>query len=251
MEIRSEVVLHLLPESLFKSRDRFHICPQYASSSTLIGYRERDLLPPAIKERCALFDTVFENVYGSNVSQDARKALKLQGSEFTYGEVEYLYFVPLLKMAAPKSGGVFWDLGCGTGKGLVAAALSENHFDKICGVEFIETLAQTARLTTKRYSEMAVAKGYETKERMQNLFNVVQGDMTKVDWSDADLIYVSSICFPDSLIHNLVELGKKLKAGTRILTLKIWEDRSTYRVLHNLRIKMSWGKNGVYILEKL
>ena len=44
--------------------------------------------------------------------------------------------------------------------------------------------------------------------------------MLLVDWSDADIIYTSSICFPDSLIDGIVAMIERLKKGSRVISLK-------------------------------
>ena len=102
-----------------------------------------------------------------------------------------------------------------------------------------------------KYCDLAIAKGFDTKEHLSHLFNVVQGDMTKVDWSDADVVYAASICFPEELIKALCEKGKMLKKGARIITLKNCGNSKNFKMLYNLRVKMTWGKNGLFILEKL
>ena len=39
----------------------------------------------------------------------------LDVKEFTYGEVNFANFLPMLDFVKPKSGEVFYDLGCGSG----------------------------------------------------------------------------------------------------------------------------------------
>jgi hypothetical protein len=76
--------------------------------------------------------------------------------------------------------------------------------------------------------------------------------MLATDWSNADLIFTSSICFPQELIDGITEKLKLLKKGARIMTLKSFEGlEEIYEMTHNLRVKMTWGKTGVYIYEKV
>ncbi len=209
------------------------------------------MVPPQVRVVHSVFSEVFHGVEGGSISQQERGSKKLNGSEFTYGEIELVHFLPLLKFASKKDGGVFWDLGCGTGKALVAAALSEVGFNKICGVEYLEGLHQTTLTSLQKYETVGAKAGIDPKRCDPGLFRVVKGDMREVDWSDADVIYASSICFPEELVRSLAENGKKLRKGTRIITLKNWADEGVYRVLHYLKVKMTWGKNGVYILERI
>ena len=42
----------------------------------------------------------------------------------------------------------------------------------------------------------------------------------KYDWSDADVIYLSAVCFSAELMEAVTKLCDKLKKGTRIISLK-------------------------------
>ena len=37
-------------------------------------------------------------------------------TELIYGEIRYLYFIPVLEFVKPRAGEVFWDLGCGAAR---------------------------------------------------------------------------------------------------------------------------------------
>lgn len=210
---------------------------------TISEHQERDLIPAAILEKCNIFAEVFKKARGGTVSQEERNQKYLHGSEYTYGEIEPLYFMDLLRFARAKQGGVFWDLGSGAGKALVAAALGWNSFSRICGVEELEGLHSLSVRSVEKYCSVT-GTGKE-------LFKVVKGDMRKVDWSDADVVYASSICFPDDLVDAIAERGKCLKKGTIILSLKVWKPASQYKVVSSLQLKMSWGATSLCILEKL
>lgn len=78
---------------------------------------------------------------------------------------------------------------------------------------------------------------------------IVKGDMLEVDWSDADIVYASSICFPDELVDGIAKCCSKLKKGTRIIALKEFpKDGYPYLKLdYNLKLKMTWGRCQVMI----
>ena len=66
--------------------------------------------------------------------------------------------------------------------------------------------------------------------------------MLEVDWSDADIIYTSSICFPDELIEGIADKCVHLKTGTRIVSLKTMPDKDYLNLMHILKVKMTWGR---------
>jgi hypothetical protein len=75
--------------------------------------------------------------------------------------------------------------------------------------------------------------------------------MLELDWSDADIIYTSSICFPDELVEGIVNKCSKLKTGTRIITLKSFPPRDYYILEYTLKVKMTWGRCQVLIYKKI
>jgi len=70
---------------------------------------------------------------------------------------------------------------------------------------------------------------------------IVNGDMLEIDWFDADIIYFSSVCFPDSLVDGCCDLMTKLKPGTRIISLKPLPDRAYLELYATLKVRMTWG----------
>jgi len=203
---------------------------------------EMTLLDEATEEKYSLFRSLFENVEGSSVSQGERKRLGVTSkSEFTYGEVEFVHMIPVLELCEVQAGQVFWDLGCGAGKCLVAAAMLYPQIQASKGVEFLDRLYDLCKETVNQANERKVGAP----------ISVVHGDMLQVDWSDADLIYTSSICFPQELIDGMYEKAKLLKKGAKIITLKNFPPNEEFAIKFNLRVKMTWGRTGVYVLEKV
>lgn len=203
---------------------------------------ETTLLEPVAEEKYNLFNSLFENVEGGCVSQEERKRLgKLGKCEFTYGEVEFLHLMPVLELCQVQAGQVLWDLGCGSGKCLVTVALLCPQLQVCKGVEFLDRLYTLCSETVNSANECGVGAPIQ----------VYQGDMLQVDWSDADLLYLSSVCFPQELMNGIFEKTKLLKKGTKVITLKNFPPNEDFQVRHYRKVKMTWGRTGVYILEKV
>jgi len=49
---------------------------------------------------------------------------------------------------------------------------------------------------------------------------IMEGDILTTNWwSEADIVYSSSVCFPEELNLGILELSKKLKPGARLIGL--------------------------------
>eukprot|EP00826_Nyctotherus_ovalis_P033688 TRINITY_DN2742_c0_g2_i2.p1 TRINITY_DN2742_c0_g2~~TRINITY_DN2742_c0_g2_i2.p1 ORF type:complete len:289 (+),score=68.53 TRINITY_DN2742_c0_g2_i2:944-1810(+) len=127
------------------------------SRGLLVEIAETDVLNKEMLRKYNIFSRMFGSIDGSRISHKQRGEQKLKGSEFTYGEIHFLHFLPVLSYAADCHGGsnlVFWDLGAGAGKVLIAAALAE-RFSKVCGVEFLEGLYEAGKEACARFEKVA------------------------------------------------------------------------------------------------
>lgn len=137
-------------------------------------------------------------------------------AELTYGEVTFSHFVPILEYADPQPGEVFWDLGCGAGRPLVTAALAFPQLKACKGVELLEQLAWLGAQIATRLATMCSEKQLSCAP-----VDVVKGDILSHDWYDADLIYLSAVCFSEELVIKVTDLLiTRVKPGTRIISLR-------------------------------
>jgi hypothetical protein len=47
------------------------------------------------------------------------------------------------------------------------------------------------------------------------------GDYSNIDWSEADIIFIPSISYSEKKLLNILQYGKNLRFGSKILTLKL------------------------------
>ncbi len=114
--------------------------------------------PYLIQARQGLWNEIladYSTDKGKDLSQHERKEKAWTSSTLVYGEVAFPSFAQYLWLLyspeltggkyapPPRNGGVFVDLGSGTGRALIAAALLHD-FDKIVGVELLSGLHQAA-----------------------------------------------------------------------------------------------------------
>jgi hypothetical protein len=84
-----------------------------------------NMLPPLLKLKYQLFDSVFNKADASQISQKERQRFNVcDKTEFTYGEVLFPYFIPLFELVKPQPGELFWDIGCGAGRPLAIVSLN-------------------------------------------------------------------------------------------------------------------------------
>ena len=111
------------------------------------------------------------------------------------------------------------------GKVLIAALLSGIQFARIVGIEVLPALCAAARklLLDSRLHSAQDAYNSGTSRRARPLppVEVREGDMLLLDWSDADLVYLASTCFPDTLMQTLLRKFAQLKAGAVVLCLSV------------------------------
>ncbi len=67
--------------------------------------------------------------------------IEIDDCSLTYSEVEFTSFVSFLHALPAVDGEIFYDLGCGVGKALVASALSGICFLKVVGLEILPSLS--------------------------------------------------------------------------------------------------------------
>lgn len=212
---------------------------------------EEASLPTEQQEAFRAWSGVFADVDGGGISQKDRAAMPKKSSALTYGEVEFIPFLQVLGAAKPQEGDVFYDLGSGTGKALLEAALCF-PFSKCVGIELLGGLVATSQAVLERARSGDHADATEATRAAANRVEIRPGSFLELDFSDADVVYTSSICFEDELMVGMSRCARTMKPGSRFITLKSFPDDEMplWTVLSHNWWKMSWGRTSVYVLER-
>lgn len=109
----------------------------------------------------------------------------------------------MLELAGLKRGETVYDLGCGDGRILIAAA--RDFGAKAVGVELSSVLARRSR-------EQAEALG------LANLISVIEGDLLTVDLKDADVVSLYLMTEANNQLRPKLE--RELKPGARVVSLE-------------------------------
>ena len=105
-------------------------------------------MPQDFRSLKKIYDTVYTEFSPRDVSHAERAeyiANNTDKLEFTYGEVVFEHYMPLVKLMKPTKGEVFWDIGCGGAKPVVIAAMGFPELGACKGVEFLPNLADVAQ----------------------------------------------------------------------------------------------------------
>ncbi len=187
------------------------------------------------------YHRLFKHVDGFALSRKAR--LKHDAIEYMYGEIDFLGFITLLSLVNPNQETVFYDLGSGVGKAIIACAMV---FDvqKSCGIEFFNNLHHCA---IKQKKSLEKLKAYQEKA---SRIRCIEGDFMTTDFDEATLIFVNATGFVSPLWNNLSMRIAESNCHTVISTSKPVAS-SMFTVTHKLQIPMSWGFATVFIQQRL
>lgn len=230
MPTAEDIVLGLLISAGIIAIYRYVLYPAY--SRWLL---HRWLATPKLRKAYNVIAELYANIDGASLAIRDREAQGLNEFTFIYGEMPFYTFAAILETCELESGGVFMDLGSGTGKVVCAAALLHD-FERCIGIELLPSLYQCSCEVQQRLHD----------ERVQ----FKQEDYFDTDISQATVVYLNAtglfddqwqamqeklLCLPDNAL--VILTSKKLPAPFALIDAR-------QRV-------MSWGMNRVFIYRKL
>lgn len=201
-----------------------------------------------LTEAKQIFSALFDGVSGRALSLAGREALNIKNKSYVYGEVKPDSYYEIIKEANPKEGGVFYDLGSGTGKALILTHLLF-HFSKVKGIEYIPTLYESSKNILKRYNAEILPK---IKDKIpENNITIALADFLTSDISDADFIFMNSTCFQADLIMALSQKLEQVKPGTQIISLSKSLQSPQFTIEKQQMYDFSWGRATVFFQRKI
>jgi len=195
----------------------------------------------------AIFNSLFEEVDGYKISFEGKRKLSYFDKSLTYGEILFDSFYEMLKKVQPKAGEAFYDLGSGTGKAVFATHLLF-PFSKTVGIEIIPELYYASKNILEKYEKEIRPKILEKNN--QQRIDFILGDFLKINFFDADVVFVNSTCFQNELINLLEDYFFYLKKGVRIIMLTKGLTAKSFYLIDSLTYKQSWGETTVNFYVK-
>lgn len=186
------------------------------------------------------YQQIFKNVDGFALSRHARAAG--DAIEYTYGEIDFFSFVALLSLTKPTNNTIFYDLGSGIGKAVIACAMVFN-VKKSCGIELFDELHQAAVSQQQLLHQLPC---YNTRS-----IDFIHGDFLHIDFSDATLVFINATAFFGETWSSIHQHLCKLKPGTLIITTSKKLPANRFTVKTQTTVKMSWGLVSAYIHQRI
>lgn len=171
----------------------------------------------------------------------------LKAKNFTYGELEFLEFYRVLKLANISPLSSFIDLGCGSGVLLAAAMMGNFQFNRILGIEMNHSKVTECRLVVSQLSVNFPEVGFE----------VIEGNFLEISWVDFDVVYTCSTCFASDQMDKLLYLFNHLRVGAKIILvdkqIKIDgadSSLSAFKQISSCQCRTSWGTADIFVYVK-
>lgn len=195
------------------------------------------------KEITHFLYTLYNDVSPVSISINCRKKHGLYDDiSLVYGESHLPSLYELFNEISPRFGETFYDLGSGSGRLVLYAALSF-PFAKCVGIELLDDLINTAQVKLEL-----------CKKELPNLsaIDFIHADFTQADLGAANIVYIASTCFDNEFMYDLAQhLESQLSIGTRIITLSRPLLAKKIKVIKSKIYPMEWGGVTVFFHEKI
>lgn len=79
----------------------------------------------------------------------------------------------------------------------------------------------------------------------------IEGDITKLEWHDADVVFINATCFDDALMKSLASTADDMAVGSFLITTTKKIPSGKWKVLESLVEAASWGSVSLFLQQKL
>lgn len=194
-----------------------------------------------------IFESVFAGIDGYATARRAMERIHVLDDSLTYGEMTFEAMEKIIG-ELPETTGVFYDLGSGIGKAIVAAALLGNY-STLVGVEILHELHLAAELARRRLVIELERRLAPELPRPQLSF--IESDMFTLDFSEADIVFVASTCFTDAMVTVLRRRATMLRSGRYIVTMTRTLQSTAFHMIKHFGAHMNWGDAEIFVYKKL
>lgn len=189
------------------------------------------------------------------MSREERVRRKLPNDSLAYGEIDGPAFINLLVKCRyvyghmRSEGGIFWDLGSGSGKAVLAAAYVHD-FARCCGIEALDGLKTLSEEALVRSKGAAGISEFDAR-RVKVLF--ASGDFCGAKrWQDEATVLLVHANLSTSQAESVRKRCDEMKRGSLCISIsRPAVGDALWGLLGREAIQTSWGLAQVYLHEKL
>jgi|GEM_PF-5563430 len=173
----------------------------------------------------------FQRAYGISLRNRPQK--RILG--LTYGETPAREFFSLLSWIEMPPGFHFLELGAGTAR--LSLMLAQLRAGKVTAIDCIAPFVDNAnRISTSLKLDDFIAK---------------EADIFDVQWSQADVIYLTATAFSDEQVRMFHEKSLEMKRGAFLFSLTHVPKKDVFQCIQMEIISTSWGASTVYLSRRL
>lgn len=194
-----------------------------------------------------LMDVLYGDIDGYGLSNKGREHLGVAGEDFVYGEVTPEVVWDLLRSVRAEPGETFYDLGSGTGKGVLFASLLSD-LGRSIGIELLPDLHDAAMSVCARYNDRILP--YLPEKHWQKM-EYRCNDMLQEDFSDADIVFAHCTCWSPRLMDGVTAKCNQLRPGARVITVSKELHSPHYAGLGSMICQMAWGTATAYFWKRM
>lgn len=203
---------------------------------------------PQIKNTQVFLSKIYQGVNAHLVSLDARKAQGITDVAYTYGEIDFFSFAAALKVCEPQSGEIFYDIGAGAGKTVLASALLYD-FAKVRGIESLDALYQLSLKQLDLFIKNIKQYKYFAKRNFDIEF--YSQNLLETPFEEADIVFINASCYIDDFWLGIHKKIDQLKVGSRIILASKRLKGEQYALIDAQMAVTSWGSSSVFIYKKI
>lgn len=220
------VLLIIVIMSIYRARKRQHNRIQQWKESLHIEEHER------------CFQQIYQQSNGFFLSQQARQ--KQDIIDYVYGEIEFLPFLALLSLIQLDEHTVFYDLGCGVGKAVLACAMVY-PVNQSVGIEILPELYVNACRQKERLANIPNYKAHACKIKF------ILGDFLDTPLDDATLVFINATSFFNPTWGKLCARIDQLPQLHTVVTTSKPLISNHFNIMMQTQVEMSWGVVFAYI----
>ncbi|TMW59142.1 hypothetical protein Poli38472_007287 [Pythium oligandrum] len=236
--------------------------PEEESTGTTASLDDTETTSSSMLTTEDVFSLLYSDFPHRVAKETSRRERKQNGyisMSLVYGEIAYGPFKSVIDeikhchYALQKPGGVFLDIGSGSGKAVFAAALAHD-FDACYGIEILEGLHSISQVVLNDWDRRIKRLPSISLQKKRMRIEFAYGDALEMDWpANVDVFFLNSTCFTASFFRELTKkLAMSCKPGAVIITAThALPDTTNFDLLRELLVPQeAWGTATWFVQRK-